>query len=298
MSQTLKVGFFADGPWAHGALELLLKDPSISICFICARSDNPDQHLYRRSQELGIDFVVETDVNCDRAIKIFKAYEVDLFVSMSFNQIFRKRLYRLPRYRTINCHAGKLPLYRGRNILNWAIINDEKEFGITVHYVDEGVDTGDIVLQKTYPICDHDDYQSLLKVAYSECPKILHQAICLIRDNKVVLKKQASLLIKPLICTRRLPGDEVIDWNQSSREIFCFVRALVSPGPFAQTTFDEHPVAVRRVELIAEAPVYKGIPGALLAKDGDGFIVKTADSYIKIVEWTSSIPLRAGGRFQ
>ena len=53
------------------------------------------------------------------------------------------------------------PFYRGRNILNWALINDEKEFGITVHYVDDGVDTGDILLQGIYLISDFDDYGSL-----------------------------------------------------------------------------------------------------------------------------------------
>jgi methionyl-tRNA formyltransferase len=65
---------------------------------------------------------------------------------MSFNQIFKSEIINLPRLKTINCHAGKLPFYRSRNILNWVLINDEKEFGITVHYVDEGIDTGDIIL--------------------------------------------------------------------------------------------------------------------------------------------------------
>ena len=73
---------------------------------------------------------------------------------MSFNQIFRKDIINLTPIGIINCHAGKLPFYRGRNILNWVLINDEKEFGITVHFVDEGIDTGDIILQKTFPITD------------------------------------------------------------------------------------------------------------------------------------------------
>ena len=66
----------------------------------------------------------------------------------------------------------KLPFYKGRNILNWVLINDEKEFGITVHYVDEGIDTGDIILQETFPIIDSDDYSTLLDKAYEECPRL------------------------------------------------------------------------------------------------------------------------------
>lgn len=67
----------------------------------------------------------------------------------------------------INCHAGKSPLYRGRNILNRALINDEKEFGITVHYVDEGIDTGDIILQRVYEITDEENYATLLDRAHT-----------------------------------------------------------------------------------------------------------------------------------
>ena len=68
----------------------------------------------------------------------------------------------MPALGTINCHAGKLPFYRGRNVLNWAIINGESEFGITVHFIDDGIDTGDIIKQKTYPISLNDDYKSIL----------------------------------------------------------------------------------------------------------------------------------------
>ena len=71
----------------------------------------------------------------------------------------------MPKYGAINCHAGKLPDYRGRNILNWALINDEKEFGITVHFIDEGIDTGDIILQESFEIKDSDNYKSLLDLA-------------------------------------------------------------------------------------------------------------------------------------
>ena len=80
----------------------------------------------------------------------------------------------LPKLKTINCHAGKLPFYRGRDILNWVLINDEKEFGITVHYMDEGIDTGDIILQRTFPITDEDSYKTLLERSYDECANILY----------------------------------------------------------------------------------------------------------------------------
>ena len=111
-----------------------------------------------------------------------KKYDCDLLVSMSFNQIFKTSI--LSKYKIINCHAGKLPFYRGRNILNWVLINDEKEYGITVHYVDEGIDTGDIILQKTYPITDNDNYKTLLTNAQTECASLLYEALQKIKNNQ------------------------------------------------------------------------------------------------------------------
>ncbi|WP_197740079.1 formyltransferase family protein [Vibrio taketomensis] len=76
--------------------------------------------------------------------------------------------------------------YRGRNPLNWALINGESKFGITVHYVDEGIDTGDIVEQRLYSITQEDNYQTLLDKAINECANVLFSAI--LKFHKVILK--------------------------------------------------------------------------------------------------------------
>lgn len=298
MEQILRIGYFADGPWAHGALELLNNDPRIQVSFICARYGRPDEYLREKASEAKVDFLVEKNVNSESFASRLRGYGADLFVSMSFDQILRRPLFSLPRLGTINCHAGKLPFYRGRNVLNWALINDEKEFGITVHYVDDGVDTGDIILQTLHPISDVDDYGSLLSRAFAECPTILHQAIQLLHAGTAKRIPQSSFASAGLICTQRIPGDERIDWSMSSREVFNFVRALSDPGPRAMASIDSVPVAINKVELIPDAPIYKGIPGAVLSKEGTSFLVKTGDSYVRLIEWSSTARLKAGGRFQ
>jgi len=293
----LKIGYFADGPWSHKALELLVCDPQLSISFICARYTNPDPHLKARSAELGITFYVSENVNSAQFLESIYSHNCDLFVSMSFDQILRKELYAYPPLGTINCHAGKLPFYRGRNILNWALINDETEFGITVHYVDDGVDTGDIVMQRTYPISDEDDYASLLNVAYRECPDLLYESIQLIRTASFDRVSQDSIHPCGSICSKRIAGDEKIDWSKSSRNIFNLIRALTHPGPLAYTELDGHKVQIVKAEMLPEAPSYICIPGAILAKDCTGFLVKTGDTYIRITVWQSEIKLSAGQRF-
>ena len=76
--------------------------------------------------------------------------------------------------------------------MNWVLINDEVEFGITIHYVDEGIDTGDIILQKTYQITDSDNYSTLLNKSYEQCPKLLLEAINKIRIMRLKNKTKRS----------------------------------------------------------------------------------------------------------
>ena len=155
------------------AFEKLIKDNSIKIEFICVRYDTKDETLKNYCEKYNIDYLKHKNINSKEFLEKIKQYNCDLFVSMSFNQIFKKEIINIPRLKAINCHAGKLPFYRGRNVLNWVLINDEKEFGITVHYIDEGIDTGDIIMQRIYPIIDEDNYNALLEKAYKECANIL-----------------------------------------------------------------------------------------------------------------------------
>lgn len=294
----LKIGYFADGPWSHQALAKLLSDETIRVGFICARNDTPDAALKIKAAENSLDFITHPKINSAEFLDLVKGYECDLFVSMSFNQIFCNRLINLPPLKTINCHAGKLPFYRGRNILNWALINDEKEFGITVHYVDEGIDTGDIISQNCYPITDEDDYATLLERAYIECATNLYDAIKAIQQNNVTSTAQRSIHPMGFYCSGRQKGDERLDWNQNSRDIFNFVRAICRPGPEARTFLDGKEFKINRVQYLPNAPIYKGIVGAVVGIESEALIVKTADSYIKVTEWSGCTRPRIGDRFK
>ena len=294
----LKIGYFADGPWSHNAFELLTSDDNIEIAFIVPRTDSNDETLLTFSEKYNIPYLKGVNINSDEFIKLAQSFTCDLFVSMSFNQIFREQIINLPRLKTINCHAGKLPFYRGRNILNWALINDEKEFGITVHYIDQGIDTGDIILQRTFPITDEDDYNSLLEVSYTECAKILYDAIKLIQNNNAERVRQSDIHQIGFYCGRRGPGDENINWNSSSRELFNFIRAIAKPGPMATSFLGDQMVRINKSRMIDNAPNYICIPGQLLLKTNDGFLIKTKDSFLEIFEIESNVKLRVGDKLK
>ncbi len=294
----LRIGYFADGPWSHQALDKLLLDETLQIRFVCARNDAPDPVLKTKADEVGLDFITHPKINSTEFLDLIKTYACDLFVSMSFNQIFGRELLNLPPLKTINCHAGKLPFYRGRNILNWALINDETEFGITVHYVDEGIDTGDVILQRCYPITDADNYATLLERAYAGCAHNLYDAIKTIQRGEAKPISQNSIHPLGFYCSARREGDEHLDWKQNSRDVFNFVRAICRPGPEARTFFGDNEIKINKVEYLPNAPAYKNIPGAVIGIEADAFYVKTSDSYIKVTEWSGYTKLRIGDRLQ
>lgn len=295
----LNIGYFADGPWSHKAFTKIIQDNEILISFICVRYDTNDETLKKYAKQYNIDYLKHKNINSKDFINIIKKYNCDLYVSMSFNQIFKSQIINIPQYKIINCHAGKLPFYRGRNILNWALINDEKEFGITVHYVDEGIDTGDIILQNTYKITDEDDYNTLLNTAYIECANILYHAMVLFKKGFVEAKKQNEISSLGFYCSQRKYGDEILNWDQSSRDIFNFVRAICTPGPMARATINNLEMKINKVMYLENAPKYKSIVGAILQIEKDGtFLVKTKDTYVKVIDYMYNSTLKVGDRFE
>ena len=235
----MKVGYFADGEWGINSFQKLKEIDTLSFGFICGRYSFPDQELKILAEENNIPFLNSNDINSQHFIDKVSKFKCDLFISMSFDQIMKEKIFNLPKYGSINCHAGKLPSYRGRNVLNWVLINEEKDFGITVHFIDNGIDTGEIIKQRIFPIVDSDNYSTLLQKAYEECPKILFEAFKDIMENKVIKKNQQESSFPVIYCVKRGIGDELINWQETSREMFNFVRALTYPGPCAYTNFND-----------------------------------------------------------
>lgn len=290
----MKIGYFADGPWSHLALERILEDECFEIAYIVPRYDTQDPVLKKWADRLGVDYLCIADVNSEEALDLFLRYKADLMVSMSFNQILKEPILKLSPLGFINCHAGQLPFYRGRNILNWALINGADSFGVTVHYVDTGIDTGDIIAQSILPIRDEDNYPSLLEQAVELCAKLLYESLCKIENDNVIRINQSTIHPVGFYCGRRRDGDEWIDWSWPSRRIFNFIRAITYPAPCAQTILNNKIVNIEHASMIKEAPNYIGVPGEVVGKEKHALIVKTGDTTLRIekyeiVESTQSI---------
>ncbi|MBJ6723156.1 methionyl-tRNA formyltransferase [Geomesophilobacter sediminis] len=288
----MKLGYFADGLWAHKALDRLLQSEDLTVAFIVARFDQPDPILREYACRMKIPFYTQTNVNDPGFIRLVHDHQCDIHVSMSFDQIFKKTLIESAPKGFINCHAGALPFYRGRNVVNWALINGETQLGITVHYVDEGIDTGDIILQRFVPIDAGDDYGTLLTKAVDYCAEILSSALLSIAHGTVTRIPQSSIHPVGFYCSQRKSGDEWIDWTWPSTRIHNFVRGIATPGPCARTCAESKELAVLKTELVEHAPGYLDRPGTVVGLDGHGSIVKTGDTVLRVTKVADVAPLQ------
>ncbi|MEF8797734.1 MAG: methionyl-tRNA formyltransferase [Salinivenus sp.] len=282
MERPLTIGYFGDGRWARRALDRIVERPELRVLFIVGRHGDPDPELRAYAERLDVPFATDPDVNRPDFVDAVRQYEADLHVSMSFDQILGRELIDLAPEGFINCHAGALPFYRGRNVLNWALINGEDRFGVTVHYVEETIDTGDIILQRFADIAETDDYASLLDKAVALCADVLPDALLQIRAGEVDPTPQDEIHPVGFYCSGRREGDEWIDWTWTSERIHNFVRGIAPPAPGARTLLGDDRLALLRTELIDEAPAYIDRPGTVVGRDPEGIVVKTGDTSIRV----------------
>ncbi len=283
-SRTMRIGYFGDGAWANRALETIVADDRFTVSSITTRFTNEDQELRAWASRLNVPYLPTPNVNSDNFLKDLMDCGPEILVSMSYDQIFRARLIDATPHGIINCHAGALPFYRGRNPLNWALINGEHSFGITVHFIDEGIDTGDVILQRLIPIGTEDTYADLLHRAHDQCASALLDALIIIKEDRLLRRAQITRGRGYTYFSSRRSGDEWIDWSWTSRDIHNFVRAISPPGPCARTLVKRTPIAIVRSDILTDIPAHIGTPGEVVGRDPSGIYVKTGDTVLKVTQ--------------
>ena len=224
------------------------------------------------------------NINDPEAVLALRALSPDLVFCVGWTQLLRREILRLPRLGCVGFHASALPRYRGRAPVNWAIIHGEKETGNTMMLLDEGVDTGDILAQRLFPIDDDDTCATIYdKVARSE-DEMIREVLPLIREGRMPQTPQdhAAATVMP----KRRPADGVIDWSKTTRQLHDWVRALTHPYPGAFTYVNGARLFVWKARPSPRAPGVEseagsnagwlrlaGDPPQLVAQTGDGELV-------------------------
>jgi methionyl-tRNA formyltransferase len=225
----------------------------------------------------GIPVLQPEKVRAPEFVEIVRGLHPDLIVVTAFGQILPKTILEIPRFGCINIHASLLPRYRGAAPINWCIINGETETGVTIMQMDEGLDTGDMLLKKSVPIGPDDDAQSLhdrLSVAGADA---LGEVLELLVTGKLSPEKQDDRL--SIYAPMLKKEDGCIDWERDPRYICNMVRGL-TPWPGAYTFLEEKVLKICRCRVAGG----DGRPGTVLQADRAGLVIACGDGGVLVEE--------------
>ena len=174
----------------------------------------------------------------------------DLIIVAGWHYILRKELLDIPPLGVLGLHSSLLPKYRGGSPLVWQMINGEKEAGISLFYLEKGIDTGDIVGQETFTLEETDTIKEALLKSQEAGLKLIENYIPQVLNGTAPKKKQDES--KATYVPQRIPSDGEINWGDSAVSIKNFIRAQTKPYPGAFTYIGGKKVIIWDADIIEE----------------------------------------------
>nr|WP_316621988.1 methionyl-tRNA formyltransferase [uncultured Ruminococcus sp.] len=197
--------------------KMILTPPEVKVCAL--------KH--------GLTVYQPKSLRNDEAMELIKEIAPNCIVVAAYGKILPKAMLDLPKYGCINVHGSLLPKYRGSAPIQWSVINGEKETGVTIMQMAEGVDTGDMLYQKAIPIGIDDTAESMFEKLSDLGGEMIVEALDLLEEGKLTpIKQDETLATHAPMLNKEIA---VIDWNKSALEVHNLVRGLYS-WPIAQTT--------------------------------------------------------------
>lgn len=229
--------------------------------------------------EHGIEVFQPFNVNSDESVNKIVNSKPDIIIVIAYGQILKEKILNLPHYGCINVHASLLPKYRGAAPINWAIINGEKKTGITIMYMEKGLDTGDMILKKEIDIKEDDTAGVLHDKLMVMGSETLLEAIDEISKgtNSITPQENEKSTYAPLM-DKKLGH---INWNEEATTIKNLIRG-VTPWPGAYFIYKDQKVKIFDVEVIESSDCSN--PGTVINVDGTGILVNTKNNCILIKE--------------
>ncbi|SCH13387.1 Methionyl-tRNA formyltransferase [uncultured Clostridium sp.] len=282
----MKIVFMGTPDIAVGCLQKII-DEKHDILGVVTQPDKP----VGRGKKMGMPPVKELALKYDipvyqpikardeEFVKILKDLNPDLIVVVAFGQILPKAILDIPKFGCVNVHVSLLPKYRGAAPINWVIINGEEKTGVTTMYMDEGLDTGDMILTSEFELNDEMTAGELHDVMKEEGAKVLKETIDLIAKGEAprIPQNHEEFTYAPMM--NKTLGQ--IDFSKPAKEIHNLVRG-VNPWPSAYTTYKDQTMKVWKTKVLDETSGTN--PGTILKVDKEGIRVSTKDNVLLIKE--------------
>lgn len=273
----------------------------IGTCKAAPEYTVDENDFKKKADELQIPFFNNSSINSRPIIDLLKSVNADIAVSVNWITLISQKVLDMFPYGILNAHFGDLPQYRGNACPNWAIIKGEKQFAISIHFMEQKLDAGDIIVKECYPIDSKTTITDVYEILDRFTPQLFCKAINRIQDGYMGIP-QSKNSKDALRCYPRMPQDSIIDWKQTCEEILRVIRASCAPFEGAYTFYGDlklHIMEGKKKEYEEPCYVYEGQvvrvdrqSGCVEIAAGDGVIV--IDSvYIEGEKITASKILRS-----
>ena len=286
--KSLRVVFMGTPDFAAPCLEALLA-AGHEVAAVITQPDRPRGRGRKLSfspvkacaVEHGLEVLQPEKIKTPEFEQVLQELAPDVMVVVAFGQILSPAILAIPPLGCVNVHASLLPYYRGAAPIHWAVMQGEEKTGVTTMYMDEGLDTGDMILKKEIAISKDASTGEIHDQLMQEGAVLLQETLALIADGKAPRTKQdhAVSTYAPL-----LKADiEQLDWTRSAQELHNRIRGL-SPWPGAYCRYAGGRLKVWKSRVCEEATAVGATPGRIARLSAEGFVVETGDGLLELLE--------------
>lgn len=223
-----RIAVIGNGAMTFECIKLLNKNTKCELLLVISNpkhiNHGLDKRLFKYCTNSSIKYISAPILNTEYIASIIRSLDLDYIFNIDSFTIIEPSIFNLVKNGITNFHNSPLPRYRGANAPSWAIINDEKQFGVTWHFIEETIDTGPILWQKMFDIQKDETARSLIF-------RCIEEGINLFRDNISDLLEDNFKTTKQIgnsrtYSRRNTPNNGYINFHWTTRKIDCFVRGL------------------------------------------------------------------------
>lgn len=288
----LKIIFIGTADFGGSVLEKLI-DSKENIVRVITQPDRPQGRgkkilptpIEKIALNKGIEVFQPENINDEEAIKKIKEFNPDIILVVAYGQILSQDVLNIPRMGCINIHASLLPRYRGASPINWAIINGEKETGITFMFMSEKIDAGEIIYQQKIIILPDETYGELYYRLSNLSVDIINTVLEKIKEGKIKRIPQDYKLVS--YARKMTKQDGEITWSDKGEKIYNLIRGT-TPYPGAFTYYKGRKLKITQARFLSsyqnKGKVSTSIPGCVVEIEKDSLLISTGDrGIIKIL---------------
>lgn len=250
----MKVIFMGTPDFSVGTLEALI-EAGHEVTLVVTQPDKPKgrgkamQYTPVKETALahGIEVYQPAKIREPECVEYLKKYEADIMVVVAFGQILTKEILDMPKYGCVNVHASLLPKYRGAAPIQWAVINGEKVSGVTTMRMDEGIDTGDMILKEEVELDSEETGGSLFERLAKTGAELCVKTLTVIEDGTATYTPQDNAQATHTKMIKKQLGE--IDFTKPAEEIERLIRGL-NPWPSAYTHWNGKTLKIWKASVV------------------------------------------------